>query len=171
MTTLASSVSKASSLLMMLEAKFTIVVCLYYRPPASGNILEWEIGVQCISRGQGKLKCFQNAQHNDIQRNDIQHNDTQHNNIQLNDTQHSIKVIATLSLMTLNTLCWCHLCWVSQIRPLCWVSLAECRGAVTSPKLAWASQGGIIPVPNYRCFFNKLWQSKYCLLRQWDIGR
>ncbi len=41
------------------------------------------------------------TQHNDIQHNDIQHNDTPHN-----DTQHNIKVIATLTIMTLNTLCW-----------------------------------------------------------------
>ncbi len=36
---------------------------------------------------------------------------TQQNDIQYNDTQHNIKVIATLSTMTLNALC-CHLCWV-----------------------------------------------------------
>jgi hypothetical protein len=32
--------------------------------------------------------------------------DTQHNDIQYNDTQHNIKVIAKLSIMTLNRLCW-----------------------------------------------------------------
>jgi hypothetical protein len=67
---------------------------------------------------------------NNWRRNDIQHNDIQHN-----DTQHNIEIITTLSITTVSImyctvmlsviLAQCQLCWVSQISPLCWVSLTE----------------------------------------------
>jgi hypothetical protein len=88
-------------------------------------------------------------------RHDTQLNDTQHN-----DIQHNSERYATLNIMTLSKLaaccytecplCWpslmlCHICWVLNLSPLCWLSLcwtALCwvslRSKVTSPcYLAW----------------------------------
>ncbi len=55
-------------------------------------------------------------------RHDTQHDDIQHKDTQLMAFNITIKN-AILSIMTV------LLCWVSQMRPLCWVSLAKCRFA------------------------------------------
>ncbi len=69
------------------------------------------------------------AQHNDMEHNDTHNNDAQNNCIQYNDTkqidiqhnynQHNGKNFLCLSVIHAN----CYLCLLSQIIPLCWVSL------------------------------------------------
>ncbi len=58
------------------------------------------------SAGMNQFVGRHDTQHNNILHNDIQYNDIQNNDIQHNNIQHNIKVIATLSITTLNTLCW-----------------------------------------------------------------
>ncbi len=74
------------------------------------------------------------TQHNNTQHNDTQHNDTQHNNTQHNDTQHNDTGIVLLSVVVTD----CHLCWVSHIGPLGWVSL--CWMSLCWVSLCWMSQ-------------------------------
>ncbi len=109
-----------------------------------------------LTKGQNKLRCFSGisqpsewAQYGaplgatTLSINDIQHDDTHHSDIQHNDTQHNIKVIATLSIVTIKCIVLnviyveCHLNWVSKISPLCWVS--SCWVSLCWVPLCWMS--------------------------------